>query len=397
MPSIFSIGRTLSRTIPSIRSSSLRRKTDTRASSVSTFSASLRRRCASASTAARMRSTPTAMRCSSASFCASSSSILAPAIRNLGIARGLDLLLRAHRLRAYARGLDSRLGPLLRLREQRDLLVHLGQLDGAVALDLQAAEIPVAVHAGLVEPAVGGDPGALDSPRRPRCRPPPAPGAGRPRAARGPGGTRAAPLRAPCPARPRWSRPPGPPRSRPAAPAARRRCSRPPLRRHRDVAVLLRDLHRLALVDLQHLAVPRGRDSLRVDRELLCDPGRLDRLSRRDLRLLDGAVALDLQRTHGFLARHPFRRDRLPPARCPPSRSPARPRCSPAPACGGARSRTRASRARTRCARPRSSSPARIRAASDRLPRGDLRLLQRLAALDLQAAGLALRSESAPR
>ena len=162
MPSIFSIGRTLSRTMPSIRSSSLRRNSDWRAASESTFSASLSSRCASASTAARTRSASAAMRVSSACFLGDQDLNRSAPARDLALADGGDALLRFRRTGPRVLGLRLRGRFFERLLVERDRLVHQRRLDDPLAIDFEPAEVAFAGDARLVEAALRGDTGALD-------------------------------------------------------------------------------------------------------------------------------------------------------------------------------------------------------------------------------------------
>src|ERR1700677_4203802 len=159
MPSIFSIGLTLSRTMPSICSSSLRLNSEARAGSVSTFSAPLVSFCAPASTAPLgPRADPGFLR---GLLGEQPRDRLAP-LRDLALAHGDGLLHRLGRARLGVFRLDLRGRLLQRFLIERDRLLHQRSLDDPLAIDFELAKVALARDARLVDAAIGSDARPLD-------------------------------------------------------------------------------------------------------------------------------------------------------------------------------------------------------------------------------------------
>ena len=267
MSSIFSIGLTLSRTMPSIRSSSLRLNSEARAGSVSTFSASLMSFCASASTAARTRSASAAMRVSSAAFSAISTSTV---WRRRATSVSRTVMICSSRLGGAGLGvlgLGLRRRFFERLLIEGDGLLHQRGLDDPLALDLELAQVALARRCAPRRCRVRRRCGRARYPRARRSRLRAEPGRARSPAARSSAGVRAGRRPAPARARRRSSRSAAWRRSRPAAHGVGVDALGA-LGGERDRALLVGDLDCLLLLDVEHLARLLRGDAIGLEREL---------------------------------------------------------------------------------------------------------------------------------
>ena len=98
-----------------------------------------------------------------------------------------------------------------------------------------------------------------------------------------------------------------------------------PLGRQRDRTVLVGDLDRLLLLDVEHFARPLGGDAIGLERKLDADALALDGVAAPKLRRLDRLGPGDLEASRLLLGLDALGRDRLLLARCARLRPPRAP------------------------------------------------------------------------